>query len=89
MAVFFEKSWWNLASFMHRERFQWESPDEMDIFRHLCRIFDQPDAFSKGPGNHSGRRKLAEMRLAHAQDLDADPNLKLVSERSPYMRTER
>jgi hypothetical protein len=37
----------------------------------------------------AGVERLAEMRLAHAQALDADPNLKLVSERSPYMRTER
>jgi hypothetical protein len=37
----------------------------------------------------AGVERLAEMRLAHAPALDADPNLKLVSERSPYMRTER
>jgi hypothetical protein len=28
-------------------------------------------------------------RLRTAQEIKADPNLKLVSERSPYMRTER
>jgi hypothetical protein len=37
----------------------------------------------------AGAARLAEMRPAHAPALDADPNLKLVSERSPYMRTER
>jgi len=37
----------------------------------------------------AGVERLAEMRLAHAPALDADPNLRLVSERSPYMRTER
>jgi hypothetical protein len=37
----------------------------------------------------AGVEGLAKMRLAHAPALDADPNLKLVSERSPYMRTER
>jgi hypothetical protein len=37
----------------------------------------------------AGVERLAEMRLAHAPALDADPNLKLVSERSAYMRTER
>ena len=33
--------------------------------------------------------KLSRMKLPHHSALDADPNLKLVSERSPYMRTER
>ena len=28
-------------------------------------------------------------RLRTAQEIKTDPNLKLVSERSPYMRTER
>jgi hypothetical protein len=37
----------------------------------------------------AGVERLAEIRLAHAPSIKADPNLKLVSERSPYMRTER
>jgi hypothetical protein len=37
----------------------------------------------------AGVERLAAMRLAHAPALDADPNLKLVTERSPYMRDER
>jgi hypothetical protein len=37
----------------------------------------------------AGVERLAEMRLAHSPTLDADPNLRLVSERSPYMRSER
>jgi hypothetical protein len=37
----------------------------------------------------AGVERLAEMRLSHTQVLNADPNLKRVSERSPYMRTER
>jgi hypothetical protein len=31
----------------------------------------------------------AEPRLPAAQSLNQDPNLKLVSEQSPYMRSER
>jgi len=39
---------------------------------------------------NAGVERLAEMRLSHHQPtFDADPNLKLVSERSPYMRDER
>jgi len=37
----------------------------------------------------AGVERLAEMRMTHAPVLDADPNLKRVSERSAYMRTER
>jgi hypothetical protein len=37
----------------------------------------------------AGVERLAEMRLAHAPVLDADPDLRLVSMRSPYMRNER
>ena len=33
--------------------------------------------------------RLAEVRLAHRQVLNADPELKLVSARSRYMRDER
>jgi hypothetical protein len=33
--------------------------------------------------------KLSRMKLPHHSGLNADPNLKHVSERSPYMRTER
>jgi hypothetical protein len=42
---------------------------------------------------NAGVNRLSRMKLpdhsALDADLDADPNLKLVSERSPYMRTER
>jgi hypothetical protein len=31
----------------------------------------------------------SRMKVAPQSSLEADPNLKLVSERSPYMRTER
>jgi hypothetical protein len=34
-------------------------------------------------------QKQSRMKLPHHSALDADPNLRLVSERSPYMRTER
>ncbi len=37
----------------------------------------------------AGVERLAEMRLLHIPVFDADPNLKRVSERSAYMRTER
>ncbi len=37
----------------------------------------------------AGVERLAEMRLAHAPALNADPDLRLVSMRSPYMRNER
>ena len=37
----------------------------------------------------AGVERLAEMRQLRAPVLNADPNLKRVSERSPYMRTER
>jgi len=37
----------------------------------------------------AGVERLAEMRLLHTPVFDADPNLKRVSERSAYMRTER
>jgi hypothetical protein len=37
----------------------------------------------------AGVERLAEMRLAHTPALDADPDLRLVSMRSPYMRNER
>jgi hypothetical protein len=33
--------------------------------------------------------KLSRVELPRHSGLNADPNLKLVSERSPYMRTER
>jgi hypothetical protein len=35
----------------------------------------------------AGVDRLSKMKLGST--LDADPNLKLISERSPYMRTER
>jgi hypothetical protein len=34
-------------------------------------------------------QKLSRMKLPHHSALDVNPNLKLVSERSPYVRTER
>jgi hypothetical protein len=37
----------------------------------------------------AGVDRLAVARLAPPDALDVDPNLKLVSERSPYMRNER
>ena len=37
----------------------------------------------------AGVERLAEMRLAHAPALNADPDLRLVSLHSPYMRNER
>ena len=37
----------------------------------------------------AGVERLAEMQLAHAPALDADPDLRLVSMHSPYMRNER
>jgi hypothetical protein len=36
-----------------------------------------------------GVDKLSRMKLPHHSGLDADPNWKLVSERSPYVPTER
>jgi hypothetical protein len=36
-----------------------------------------------------GADKLSTMTLPRHSGLNADPSLKLVSERSPYMRTER
>ena len=37
----------------------------------------------------TGTDRLSKMYLSPQSALDADPDLKLVSERSPYMRTER
>jgi hypothetical protein len=37
----------------------------------------------------AGVDRLSEARLAPGQALDADPELKLVTARSPYMRDER
>jgi hypothetical protein len=37
----------------------------------------------------AGVERLAEMKVSHSPTFDADPDLKLVSERSPYMRDER
>jgi hypothetical protein len=37
----------------------------------------------------AGVDRLSELETMHGYVLDADPNLKLVSERSPYMRNER
>ena len=38
---------------------------------------------------NAGVNRLSRMKLPDHSALDADPNLKLVSERGPYMRTER
>lgn len=37
----------------------------------------------------AGVERLSEMRISSQPSLYADPDLKLVSERSPYMRDER
>jgi hypothetical protein len=37
----------------------------------------------------AGVDRLSEARLGHPDALNVDPNLKLVSERSPYTRNER
>lgn len=37
----------------------------------------------------AGVERLSELSIAPQPTFDADPNLKLVSERSPYMRDER
>ena len=37
----------------------------------------------------AGVERLSEMRALPQPAFDADPDLKLVSERSPYMRNER
>jgi hypothetical protein len=37
----------------------------------------------------AGVDRLSQMKLPPQSILDADPNLKLISERNPYMRTER
>jgi hypothetical protein len=37
----------------------------------------------------AGVDRLSQIKLPPPSALDADPNLKLISERSPYMRTER
>ncbi len=38
---------------------------------------------------NAGVDRLSSMKIPPQSALDADPDLKLVSERSPYMRTER
>jgi hypothetical protein len=40
-------------------------------------------------GIRAGVDRLSEVRLMRHDGLDGDPNLKLVSARSPYMRNER
>ena len=37
----------------------------------------------------AGVDRLSKIKLSPQSTLDADPNLKLISERSPYMRAER
>jgi hypothetical protein len=37
----------------------------------------------------TGVDRLSKVHVSPQSALDADPNLKLISERSPYMRTER
>jgi hypothetical protein len=37
----------------------------------------------------AGVDRLSRTKISPQSELDADPDLKLVSERSPYMRTER
>jgi hypothetical protein len=37
----------------------------------------------------AGVERLSEMRVSPDSSLSADPNLRLVSEQSPYMRDER
>ena len=37
---------------------------------------------------NAGADRLSKIKFAPHATLEADPNLKLVSERSPYMRTE-
>jgi hypothetical protein len=37
----------------------------------------------------AGVDRLSEVRILRPDGLDADPNLKVVSARSPYMRNER
>jgi hypothetical protein len=37
----------------------------------------------------AGVERLSEMKVTPDSSLNADPNLRLVSERSPYMRDER
>jgi hypothetical protein len=37
----------------------------------------------------AGVERLSEMRVSPDPSLSADPNLRLVSEQSPYMRDER
>jgi len=37
----------------------------------------------------AGVERLSELRVSHDPSLPADPDLKLVSERSPYVRDER
>lgn len=37
----------------------------------------------------AGVDRLSEAKLGHTDALNVDPNLKLVSERSPYTRNER
>jgi hypothetical protein len=37
----------------------------------------------------AGVERLSEMRVSRDSPLSADPNLRQVSERSPYMRDER
>jgi hypothetical protein len=37
----------------------------------------------------AGVERLSEMRVSPDTSLSADPNLRLVSEQSPYMRDER
>jgi predicted proteasome-type protease len=38
---------------------------------------------------NAGVDRLSELKNLHGYALDADPDLKLVSKRSPYMRDER
>ena len=43
----------------------------------------------RGLREDAGVDRLSKMKLTPQSTLDADRNLKLISERSPYMRTER
>ena len=78
-----------MASFMHRKGFRREIPMKWTFFVLWAGSLISLVLFLKERDISAGVERLAEMRLAHAPALDADPNLKLVSERSAYMRTER
>ena len=57
--------------------------------RERAEIIAEIETLQSAPSEQTAAIKVRLSKTAPQSVLEADPNLKLVSERSPYMRTER